>query len=185
MSTPTVSRRGLLGTGLRRAIATRLDDVPVAPARPARRPPRDPSPELGGRLAPIAEVMVDVAGIAKGQRVLAAAAGSPALATAAGARGAIVESTEVVRFGWPDESFDAVLGFFSVTSHRDPRAVADELKRIARSGAPIVLVTWPEQSWARYETAYRHFFGFPELDVTDHTLAESGMGYSIVFARKP
>ena len=48
-----------------------------------------------------------------------------------------------------------------------------------------MLVTWSGQPWARYETAYRHFFGFPELDVTDHELAESGMGYSLVFARKP
>jgi hypothetical protein len=185
MSTPAVSRRALLGAGLRRAVAAGLDEVPATPARPARRPSRDPSPELGGRLAPIAEVMVDVAGITAGQRVLAAAAGNPALARAAEGRGASVEPAELVPFRSAEESFDAVLGFFSVTSHREPRVVADEVKRVARSGAPIVLVTWSEQPWARYETAYRHFFGFPELDVTDHTLAESGMGYSIVFARKP
>ena len=48
-----------------------------------------------------------------------------------------------------------------------------------------MLATWSGQPWARYETAYRHFFGFPDLDVTDHEMPESGMEYSLVFARKP
>ena len=129
--------------------------------------------------------MVELAGVAEGQRVLTAAAGNHALALAATRRGASVAPSESVLFGCPDGSFDAVLAFFSVTSHPKPRLVAGELKRVARPGAPIVLVAWEEQPWARYETAYRHFFGFPELDVTDHTLEESGMGYAIVFARKP
>ena len=116
---------------------------------------------------------------------MAAAAGNATLAQEATRRGANVVPTELVQFNCADEIFDAVLGFFSVTSHPEPRLVADELKRVARSGGPIVLVAWSEQPWARYETAYRHFFGFAELDVSDHTLAESGMGYSIVFARKP
>jgi SAM-dependent methyltransferase len=145
----------------------------------------DPSPELGGRLLPIAEQMVSLAGVAEDDYVLTAAAGNDALAKAAIRRGARVAPTASIWFSWPDESFDAVLGFFSVTSYREPRAVAAELKRVARPGAPIVLVTWSEQPWGRIETAYEHFSGFPELDVTDHELEESGMGYSIVFARKP
>jgi hypothetical protein len=140
---------------------------------------------LGGRLAPVADAMVELAEVTLGQRVLAAAAGNQALVKAVERRGAIVERSESVRFGWPDAAFDAVLGFFSVTSFAKPRAVAEELKRVARPGAPIVLATWEGQPWARYETAHRHFFGFPELDVTDHALPESGMAYALVFARKP
>lgn len=140
---------------------------------------------MGGRLVPVAEAMLDLADVGKGQPVLTAAAGNQALATAVTRRGAIPAPTESIPFGWPEATFDAVLGFFSVTSFANPRAAADEIKRVARPGAAIVLATWSGQAWARYETAYRHFFGFPELDVTDHTLAESGMGYSLVFARKP
>ena len=177
MSVPAVSRRGLFEEGLRRALEARLD-------APAARPV-DRSSTLGGRLVPVAEAMVDLAEVGEGHTVLAAAAGNDDLAKAVVRRGASVAPTESVPFAWPDARFDAVLGFFSVTSHLDPRAVADELKRVARPHAPIVLATWSEQPWARYETAYRHFFGFPELDVTDHELEESGMGYSVVFARKP
>ena len=90
-----------------------------------------------------------------------------------------------MQLAWPDAAFDAVLAFFSVTSYRDPRSVSTELKRVARPHAPIVLAAWAEQPWARYETAYRHFFGYADLDVTEHELPESGMRYSIVFARKP
>ena len=141
--------------------------------------------EPGGRLAPVAEAMVDLAGIREGQTVLAAAAGNQALAQAVIRRGAEAVSAEDIWLTWPDSTFDAVLAFFSVSSHRDPRAAASELGRVARPEAPIVLATWSEQPWASYETAGRHFFGFRELDVTDHELEESGMGYSLVFARKP
>ena len=141
--------------------------------------------ELGGRLTPVAETMVELAGVRESQTVLAAAAGNETLARVAAGHGADVVAAEEIWFNWADSSFDAVLAFFSVTSHRDPRAAAGELKRVARPGAPIVLAAWSEQAWARYETAYGHFFGFPELDVTDHELEESGMGYSLVFARKP
>jgi hypothetical protein len=145
----------------------------------------DRSEDLGGRLAPVAQAMVERAGVAAGDAVMAAAAGNQALAMAAERRGAAVATSESVRFAWPAATFDAVLGFFSVTSFGNPRAVAEELKRVARPGAAIVLATWEGQPWARYETACRHFFGFPELDVTDHELPESGMGYALVFARKP
>ncbi|MGH2837923.1 MAG: class I SAM-dependent methyltransferase [Thermoleophilaceae bacterium] len=133
----------------------------------------------------MAERMVGLARVAPGEAVLAAAAGNQALENALARRGAVVAASESVCFEWPDSSFDAVLGFFSVTSFANPRAVAGELKRVARPGASIVLATWSGQPWARYETAYRHFFGFPELDVTEHALEESGMAYSLVFARKP
>lgn len=180
------SRRELLAVGARRVLAARLDEaVSLDARRVARRTGADPSPELGGRLAGVAELMADLARVRSGQSVLAAAAGNQALTRALVQRGAAVTAAEAVRFKWPDESFDAVLGFFSVTSHRDPRAVADELKRVARPGAPIVLASWAGQPWARFETAYRHFFGFAELDVTEHELAESGQRYALVFAQRP
>ena len=167
MTSATLSRRSLFGLA------------------PLRAEDTEPAVDLGGRLAPVAEAMVELADVREGQTVLAVAAGNRALAKAAAGRRASVATAEGVWFTWPDSAFDAVLAFFSVTSHRDPRAVAGELKRVARPRAPIVLVSWSGQAWARYETAYRHFFGFPELDVTDHELEESGMGYSLVFARKP
>ena len=171
---------------MRRALEARLDaPAPIVALPPARVRELDRSVGFGGRLAPVAEAMVELAGVRKSQTVLAAAAGNQALAKVAAGRGAQVTTAEGVWLNWPDSTFDAVLAFFSVTSHRDPRAVAGELKRVARPSAPIVLVSWSGQAWARYETAYRHFFGFPELDVTDHELEESGMGYSLVFARKP
>ncbi len=187
MTSSTLSRRGMLGAGLRRALTARLDDPPIVavPPPPSPRRSTDRSAELGGRLAPVADAMVDLAAVVEGQPVLAAAAGNQALAKATARRGALVAQSESVRFEWPDTTFDAVLGFFSVTSFANPRAVAEELKRVARPGAAIVLATWEGTPWARYETAYRHFFGFPKLDVTHHTLDESGMGYSLVFARKP
>ena len=182
---PAVSRRGLFGAGLRRALAARLDHPPP-PSRPtARLNPVYDAPAVGGRLAPVAQAMVELADVTDGQQVLAAAAGNHELASAAIRRGASVAPSESVRFECPDATFEAVLGFFSVTSHRDPRGVANELKRVARPGAAIVLATWAEQPWARYETAYRHFFDFPELELTEHQLEESGMGYALVFARKP
>ena len=153
--------------------------------RPARGWGDDASPQLGGRLAPVAEAMVEMAGVRQGQTVLAAAAGNDALVAASARRGAAVVPCDSVRLDWPHPSFDVVLGFFSVTAHPDARLVADELVRVARPGAPIVLASWSGQPWARYETAYRHFFGFPELDVVEHELAESGMRYALVFARKP
>jgi hypothetical protein len=129
--------------------------------------------------------MVELAGIGAGQFVMAAAAGNDTLVLTTARADATAIACTGVPFPWDGESFDAVLGFFSVTSHPDPRLVAVELTRVARPGAPIVLATWSGQPWARYETAYRHFFGFPDLDVTDHEMPESGMEYSLVFARKP
>lgn len=158
---------------------------PAVGGRPARRSGHDASLQLGGRLAPVAERMVELAGVRQGQTVLAAAAGNDALLRAGVRRRASVVPAESVTIDWPHASFDAVLGFFSVTAHPDARRVAGEFSRVARSGAPIVLATWSGQPWARYETAYRHFFGFAELDVAEHELPESGMRYALVSARKP
>ena len=186
MTSSAISRRGLFGAGVRRALEARLEGPAAGESgRPPRARPPDRSGELGGRLTPVAEAMVELAGVAQRHTVLAAAAGNSAVAKAAARRGAIVVPSEAVRFDCESDAYDAVLAFFSVTSHADARSVANELTRVARPSAPIVLAAWSGQPWARYETAYRHFFGFPDLDVTDHALEESGMGYSLVFARKP
>lgn len=186
MSTPAMSRRGLFGAGLRRAATVRLDELePAGGGREARSWGDDRSSQLGAHLEPVAEAMVELAELGPGEFVMAAAAGNNTLALAAARADATAISCPYVPFPWEDASFDAVLGFFSVTSHPDLRFVARELKRVARAGAPIVLAAWSGQPWARYETAYRHFFGFPDLDVTEHELPESGMAYSLVFARKP
>lgn len=167
-------------------MAARLDELELpARGRVERGWGDDRSPQLGSDLAPVADAMVELAGVREGQTVLAAATGNDSLTLASVRRRAAVISADSIPFGWQHASFDAVLGFFSVTSHPDPRLVAIELTRVARPGAAIVLASWAGQPWARFETAYRHFFGFPDLDVTDHEMPESGMEYSLVFARKP
>lgn len=186
MTSPAVSRRALFGAGLRRAVSARLDELePAGRGRAKRSWGDDRSPRLGSQLMPVAETMVGLAGVGSGQFVMAAAEGNDTLVLAAARAHATAIACASVPFPWENESFDAVLGFFSVTSHPDPRLVAGELARVARPGAPIVLATWAGQPWARFETAYRHFFGFPGLEVTDHDMPESGMGYALVFARRP
>lgn len=81
----------------------------------------------------------------------------------------------------PPEDFGAVLSLFGASHAEDPRAVAGEMVRVARPGAVIALSAWTglmgdvlhvaggparrSPRWARFETAYLHFFDFPELDV--------------------
>ena len=186
MSGPALSRRGLFGAGVRRALDARLGELePPTPA--AAGPPRqvDSPSGLEGDLLPVAELMVELAGIGPGQSVLTIALDNDALTTAAASRGAAVTSAAAVRAEWADRSFDAALGSFVATSHPSPRLIADGLTRVVRPGAPIVLASLPDQPWARYETAHRHFFDFPELDVQEHMLRESGTRYALVFCRRP
>jgi hypothetical protein len=186
VSSPAFSRRGLFGAGVRRALEARLGELePAAPAAHPRPRQADPPPGLEGDLLPVAELMVELAGVRAGQSVLTVALEDDALTTAAASRGAAVASAEAVRAEWADRSFDAALGSFVATSHPSPRLIADGLTRVVRPGAPIVLASLPDQPWARYETAHRHFFDFPELDVQEHMLRESGTRYALVFCRRP
>jgi SAM-dependent methyltransferase len=186
VSAAPLSRRGLLGAGLRRALEARLDaEESVERARPNRSWNDDRSLQLGSRLEPVAEEMLELAAVDAGQTVLAATAANDTLAKAAARRAAAVATADSMAIDWPNASFDAVLAFFGVTSYPDRRSTANELKRVARPGAPIVLASWSDQPWARYETAYRHFFDYPDLDVLDRTLPDLGASYAIVFARKP
>ncbi|CAA9527725.1 MAG: hypothetical protein AVDCRST_MAG85-3397, partial [uncultured Solirubrobacteraceae bacterium] len=74
----------------------------------------------------------------------------------------------------------------------DPRAVAAELVRVVRPGGAIAFTAWTgfmgallraaggparrSQRWARFETAYLHFFDFPDLDVREASLSWSFAG---------
>ena len=82
-----------------------------------------------------------------------------------------------------DAAFDGVMSLFGASYAREPRVMAAQLTRVVRPGGTIAFTAWtgfmaavlraaaprtaqPER-WARYETAYRHFFDFPDLDVRD------------------
>jgi protein-L-isoaspartate O-methyltransferase len=81
----------------------------------------------------------------------------------------------------PEDGFDAVVSAFGA-SYGPIRPTAAALVRAVRPGGAIVLTAWtglvaelgrlartPDgprpDAWSRYETAYRHFFDFPGLDV--------------------
>jgi SAM-dependent methyltransferase len=82
-----------------------------------------------------------------------------------------------------DGAHDVVVSLFGASYAEDPRAAAAELVRVVRPGGAIGLTAWTgfvgallhaaggparrSQRWARYETAYRHFFDFPDLDVRE------------------
>jgi SAM-dependent methyltransferase len=108
---------------------------------------------------------------------------------AAGAAGAEVSWST----GLPDDpgtqaggGFDAVVSAFGVTYAPVPAHASAALVAAVRPGGAIVVAAWaglmadvlrlarepggprPER-WSRYETAYRHFFDFPGLDVRTAT----------------
>lgn len=178
---PALSRRGLFGAGVRSALEARLE----APAPAPRGPTRLPVAPDTGRLAPIAAAMAEIAAVEEGQSVLTACEAEGPLASAVARRGAAVAVGEALPLAWPDESFDAVLAFFGAADHPRPRELAGELTRVARPAAPIVIAAWATQPWGRYETAYRHFFGFPDFDVHSFRLPELAREYALVFARMP
>lgn len=222
-----MSRRGLFGAGLSRALAAPWGGEPAPVSRrpsavAAATAGEADGARLGPQLAPIAELMLDRAGLAGhgGARVVVVAAGDGTpLAAAALRRGhrvLAVEADPVLRergtrlrpeADWRggraarlpvgDAGADAVLAWFGATHEPDPRAVAAELRRVVRPGGAIALAAWtpeamrslrgdaprpahrPEQ-WSRYETAYRHFFDLPGLDV--HAATAGGLECAIVAA---
>jgi hypothetical protein len=184
---PGLSRRGLFGAGLRNtlarleAAAPRVPAAPPPPAAPARLPV---TPEAGA-LAPVAQEMVEMAGVEQGQSVLVADEVGGPVAEAVERRGAFMAVVRAVPFDARGESFDAVLAFFGAAEHPQPRELAAELARVARPSAPIVIAAWSTQPWSRYETAYRHFFDFPDFDVHERRLPGLERDYALVFSRKP
>ncbi len=83
-------------------------------------------------------------------------------------------------------TYDAVVSLFGASYAEDPRAASAELVRVVRPGGAIAFTAWMgfmgallhaaggparrSQRWARFETAYLHFFDFPDLDVREAAL---------------
>ncbi|MDP8909553.1 MAG: class I SAM-dependent methyltransferase [Chloroflexota bacterium] len=167
---------------------------------------------LGGRLEPVATALLAACDVRPAMRVLVAGAGDGVLARAAARRGAEVTAVEAseervergralcadagLDVAWvvgplskmpvEEARHEAVVSLFGAAYADDPRALAAQLTRAARPGAPIAFTAWQgliaellrvvgpgaarSRRWARYETAYLHFFDFPELDVRDCAL---------------
>jgi SAM-dependent methyltransferase len=131
-------------------------------------------PTMARHLLPISEVAVDVAGVARGQRVLDVATGDGNAAVLAARRGASVvgidltpeqidrararclaEGVEVdLRVGdaqdlqVDDASFDVVLSVMGVIFAPDPDRAVAELARVVRPGGTVVVTSWAAGSWS-------------------------------------
>lgn len=114
------------------------------------------------------------------RRVVIAGGGAP---LAAGLATEGYEISFAARAGeLPAGDWDIAFGWFDVTFEADPRSVAAGLRRAA---AAVVLASYTPaamarargrrpaprghrpEAWSRYETAYRHFFDAPGLDVRE------------------
>jgi SAM-dependent methyltransferase len=113
------------------------------------------------RLAP---VFADFAGIEQGPRVLDVGAGTGALTTELGRRGAHVAAVDpsppfvaalerrfpgvdvkgapAEELPWPDESFDAALAQLVVTFMNDAPAGIAEMRRVVRPGGVVAVCMW-------------------------------------------
>jgi SAM-dependent methyltransferase len=115
-------------------------------------------------IEPAAELLVELAGVQAGQRVLDAAAGDGNVAAAAHARGAEVDAVDLARamtergrarvpdarwragdvqaLPYPDGGFDAVLSTFGAALAPRARRTARELARVVRPGGVVALTAW-------------------------------------------
>ena len=161
----TVSRRALFGAGLREVMGGRFDREAPAPRLSPPRPSFDDrAMRAGDTLAPVAEWMVGRAGDPCRVAMVAGADGDVLRHAAEAAGHEVVVVTP--GGGRPEAEFSAVLGWFGVALWA-PNAGARELLTLAAPGAPVVLPAWPGSPWSRFETAYRHFFDLPDLDVVE------------------
>jgi SAM-dependent methyltransferase len=173
-----VSRRELLGLGFSR-LARELD-TQRALDRLASADPREPGeslrdawgrPDTAGlarRLEPVADRLVEAAGVRAGERVLDSACGDGNVALAAARRGAVVTAvdfapaalerartraaSEGLEVEWlegdvhdlpaGDGWFDRSLSAFGVTWAEDSRTAIDELLRVTRPEGTVALATW-------------------------------------------
>jgi SAM-dependent methyltransferase len=156
-----MSRRSLLRLGL----VTRSEpDFEAATERVRAGWERDGHEPLLRALEPAAEVLVELAGVQPGQRVLDVAAGDGNLAAAALARGADVDTCDLAppmaargrarlpdarwrvadaqALPYLDETFDAVLSSFGAVLAPRARRAARELVRVARPGGVVGLTAW-------------------------------------------
>lgn len=119
-------------------------------------------------LAPAADALVEIAGVAAGDRVLDVGCGTGNASMAAAARGAIVQAVDpspglvaaargradaagatvevrVASAGalpFPDGAFDAALSSFAVIFAPEPDAALREMVRVTRPGGTLALSTW-------------------------------------------
>ena len=119
-------------------------------------------------LAPAAEVLVDVAGIGPGDRVLDVGCGTGNASLAAAERGAVVSAVDpspglvalarersdaagvgvtavvapAAELPFADRAFDAVISSFAVIFVPDADAAVREMVRVARPAGVIVLTAW-------------------------------------------
>ena len=142
-SHPDLSRRALLGGGLRRSVRERFDEQAAEGER--TRPP-EPPPWSAEEWAPLAARgepwlprLLDAVALEPGMRLLDLTAAADGLEAGA----------EVVR-GHPraprlpleDAGADAAVSLFHVIHARDMRAAGRELERVLRPGGRLALLTW-------------------------------------------
>ena len=153
-----VSRRGLFGLGLSRA----LDELPAVPPSVKKRAKRsaaatgpttwgdlrdaahpDAVDPLEGQLAHIARTVVDAAAVGPGAEILVVGPPHGTVARLVRERGASLTcSMDPEALPHHDDSFDAVLSAFGVVyAERREQAIA-ELFRVARADGLVSLATW-------------------------------------------
>jgi len=186
MTTSRLSRRNLFGLGLGRLMEERLGALDLsgpdseAPAQAdingsarrkeaARKAWGEGDPRaLSARLEPAASHLLEVCGVARGQRLLDVGAGDGNLALAAARAGAEVAAgdlspvlvergrrrtrgsglevewsvADVEALPYSDESFDCVASNFGVIYADDPRRAVAELDRVVRPGGTVALTAW-------------------------------------------
>jgi SAM-dependent methyltransferase len=156
-----MSRRSLLRLGFGAQAAPDYDAVA---ARVRAGWERDGHAPLLRALRPVADVLVEVAGVQPGQRVLDVGAGDGNVAAAALARAAEVDACDLApamvargrarnpdarwrvadaqALSYGDATFDAVLSSFGAVLAPRARRAARELVRVARPGGVVAVTAW-------------------------------------------
>jgi SAM-dependent methyltransferase len=156
-----ISRRSLLGLGFTARARADIDYDGVTD-RVRAGWERDGHGPLLRAIEPVAEVLVELAGVGPGRRVLDAAAGDGNVTAAALERGAEVDACDIAMadrgrarcpearwrtadvqaLPYEDGAFDAVLSSFGAALAPAARRTARELVRVARPGGVVALTAW-------------------------------------------
>ncbi len=161
-----LSRRALFGFGLSARARADIDyDGVTAGVRAGWEAESPPLERLLRALEPVAQVAVELAGVAVGERVLDAGAGDGNVALACAARGARVDAcdlaaamvsrgrercgqkvtwtrADVQALPYEDSAFDVVVSTFGAALAPRARLAASELARVLRPGGRLVLAAW-------------------------------------------